>query len=425
MKKKGHHLDREFALGLDKQDVLAAYRQAFYSADPDLIYLDGNSLGRLPLPTVDRLRNTVEQEWGVELIRSWNAGWWEAPKRIGGKIAGLIGADPQQVVVGDSTSVNLFKLAMVALQDRPLRRKIISDALNFPSDLYILQGCAHLLGDRRHLHLLPSKDGIIVDEEEYLQAIDDETALVTFSHVAFKSGFLCDIQPIVTRAHEVGAAVLVDLSHSVGVVPIELDRWGVDFAVGCCYKYLNGGPGAPAFLYVRRDLLETTRSPIWGWWGQRSPFQFELQYQPAKGVEHFLVGAPSILSLLAIEPALDLISEAGVMAIREKSIQLTSYLIDLFDPILTPLGFKLGTPRNVDRRGSHVSICHPEGYRISQALIEEMKLIPDFREPDMIRLGLAPLYTSFAEVWEAVDRIRCVVEEGRYLKYKLERKAVT
>jgi kynureninase len=414
-----------FARRLDAEDALASFREAFVIADPDLIYVDGNSLGRLPRRTVERMRTAVEVEWGHDLIRGWNAGWYQAPAWVGEKIAQLVGAGPGQVVVSDSTSVNLFKLTMTALAKRPGRGRIVSDVLNFPSDLYILQGCTRLLGDRHHLHLVPSADGITVDQQALFDAMDERTALVTLSHVTFKSGFLYDAAAVTERAHQVGALVLWDLSHSVGAVPVELDRWGVDLAVGCTYKYLNGGPGAPAFLYVRRGLQEEALSPIWGWFGQRSPFDFDLEYERAEGVGRFLVGTPPILSLLAMESALDLLLEAGLKGIRRKSVRLTSYLVYLVDTVLAPLGFALGSPRDPARRGSHISIQHPEGYRINRALIEEMGVLPDFREPDNIRLGLVPLYTSFAEVWEAVDRIRQVVEEERYLRYPAERLPVT
>lgn len=414
-----------FARRLDAEDELASFRDGFVIAEPDLIYVDGNSLGRLPHQTVERVQTVVESGWGRDLIRGWNTGWFEAPARVGEKIARLVGAGPGQVVVSDSTSVNLFKLVMAALAMRPERDRVISDVMNFPSDLYILQGCIRLLGDRHHLHLVLSADGITVDQQALFDAIDERTALVTLSHVTFKSGFLYDAAAVTERAHQVGALVLWDLSHSVGAVPMELDAWGVDLAVGCTYKYLNGGPGSPAFLYVRRDLQEKALSPLWGWFGQRSPFAFDLEYAPAEGIARFLVGTPPTISLLAMEPALDLLLEAGLERIRHKSVRLTSYLVYLVDTILTPLGFTLGSPRDPARRGSHVSIRHPDGYRINRALIEEMDVLPDFREPDNIRLGLAPLYTSFTEVWEAVDRIRRVVEEGRHLRYSTERLAVT
>jgi kynureninase len=264
-----------------------------------------------------------------------------------------------------------------------------------------------------------------VKEETLLGAIDERTALVTLSHVSFKSGYLHDAASVTARAREAGALVLWDLSHSVGAVPVELDRWGADLAVGCTYKYLNGGPGAPAFLYVRRDLQARMLSPIWGWFGQRAPFAFDLEYEPAAGVARFLAGTPPILSLLALESALDPVLEAGPERIRRKSVRLTSYLIDLADTVLAPLGFTLGSPRDPARRGSHVSIRHADGYRINRALIEEMGVLPDFREPDNIRLGLPPLYTSFADVWHAVERIRRAVEEGRHLRYSAERLSVT
>ena len=415
----------DFARHLDEQDELAPLRAAFVAADADLIYLDGNSLGRLPARTIERVRVTVEQEWGQGLIRSWNAGWYHATSRIGDKIGQLIGAGPGQVLVSDSTSVNLFKLVMAALVLRPEREQIVSDVLNFPTDLYVLEGCIRLLGGRHHLHLVSSPDGMTADQPALFSALDKRTALLTLSHVAFKSAYLYDAIALTKRAHRAGALVLWDLSHSAGAVPIELDRWGVDLAVGCTYKYFNGGPGAPAFLYVRRDVQETTLSPIWGWFGRRSPFSFDLHYEEAEGITRFLVSSPPIVSLQAIEPGLDLILEAGMDRIRRKSVQLTSYLIYLVDTVLAPLGFTLGSPRDPACRGSHVSVRHPEGYRINRALIEEMAVLPDFREPDNIRLGLAPLYTSFTDVWTAVDRIRQVVEEERYRHYPLERLPVT
>jgi kynureninase len=417
--------DLDYARQLDAHDDLAAYRDAFAHADDELIYMDGNSLGRLPHATIERLRAAVEQEWGGDLIRGWNHGWYEAPRRIGAKIAGLLGAGAGQVLACDSTSVNLFKLILAALALRPERRAIVSDTLNFPSDLYVAQGCIELLGGRHELRLAPAADGTTVDPAALYEAIDQQTALVTLSHVAFKSGFLYDMAAVTARAHAAGALVLWDLSHSAGVVPIELDAWGVDFAVGCCYKYLNGGPGAPAYLYVRQELQKAVRSPIWGWFGQQAPFAFGLDYQPAAGIDRFLSGTPPMLSLLAIEPALDMLLEAGVERMRRKSVQLTDYAIELFDAVLAPAGYTLGTPRSADQRGSHVSVRHPEGYRINRALIEALNVLPDFREPDNIRLGLAPLTTSFADVWRAVERLRRAVAERHYERFPAERLAVT
>ena len=421
----------DFAGRMDEEDELASFREEFVFSDPDLIYMDGNSLGRLPARALGRVRAIIEKEWGNDLIRGWNAGWYEAPARVGEKIANLIGAGPGQVIVSDSTSVNLFKLIMAALEMRAERRRVVSDVLNFPSDVYIMRGCLRLVESRvgsnspYQLDLVPSADGITVDLGAVRDAIDERTALVSLSHVVFKSGHLYDAAAVTEWAHQAGALVLWDLSHSVGAVPIELDRWGVDMAVGCTYKYLNGGPGAPAFLYVSHELQEEALSPIWGWFGERAPFAFDLEYTPAEGISRFLVGSPPVLSLLAMEAGLDLQLEAGMQRIRDKSIGLTSYLVYLFDEILAPLGFTLGSPRNPARRGSHISIRHPEGYRINRALIEEMRVLPDFRAPDNIRLGLAPLYTSFSEIWEAVERIREVIERRLYRKYSTERLPVT
>ena len=418
--------NRDFAAQLDRNDPLASFRSQFIISNPGMIYLDGNSLGRLPVRTIERMHTAVEQEWGHELVSSWGKNWWEAPVRVGEKIAALVGAGPGQVIVSDSVSINLFKLAIAALSLHPERTKITTDTLNFPSDLYILQGLVRTLGDRHQIIRIGSRDNDITpDLDELASAIDEDTALVTLSHVVFKSGYLYDMAAITELAHRQGALVLWDLSHSVGALPISLDTSQADFAIGCTYKYLNGGPGSPAFMYVRRDLQEQVLSPISGWWGEKAPFAFSLDYTPAPGMAHFLAGTQPILSLLAMEAGLDLTQETGLKNIRAKSVQMTEYLIYLFDAFLAPLGFNLGSPRSPVLRGSHVSIRHPEGYRINRTLIEEVNVIPDFREPDNLRLGLAPLYTTFAEIWEAVDRIRQVVEEKRYQKYPSARLAVT
>ena len=416
---------RDYARTLDQADELAGYRQRFFNADADMIYMDGNSLGKLPIQTMERVNEIVREEWGTRLIRSWGINWFKSPLVVGEKIAHLVGAAPGQVAVSDSTTINLYKLAMSALMLRPARNKIVTDTLNFPSDLYMLQGCAHVLGDRHHIHLMEPADGLRVETQTVLDTIDEDTALVTLSHVVFKSGYMYDAKTITEYAHQKGALVLWDLSHAVGAVPVELDAWGADFATGCTYKYLNGGPGAPAFLYVRRDLQKEALSPIWGWFGERAPFSFELEYKPAEGIQRFLVGTPPVLSVLAMEQGVDLLLEVGMPRLREKSLLLTSYLIQLFDALLSPLGFQLGTPREAELRGSHVSLRHADGYRINLALIEEMKVIPDFREPDNIRLGLTPLYTSFQDVWECVQRIQRVVTEKRHLRFPETRHTVT
>jgi kynureninase len=417
---------REFAAQLDQQDVLASYHTRFVANDPDLIYLDGNSLGQLPRSVIERMRTAVEQEWGTDLIRGWNKGWWEAPRRIGDKIATLLGAAPGQIVVGDQTSINLFKLATAALTLNSRKKRIITDTFNFPSDLYILQGIVQLMGRRHEIIRIGASDNDITPDLAALESvINEDTALVTLSHVTFKSGFLYDMAQITELAHRRGALVLWDLSHSAGSVPIELDKCNADLAIGCTYKYLNGGPGAPAFLYVNRRIQNDVSSPIWGWWGQNNPFEFDLNYEPAPGVQRFLVGTAPMLSTLAMEEALTPMLAAGMEAVRSKSILMTDYASFLTDHLLAPLGFSLGSPRDSARRGSHISIRHEEGYRINRAMIEEMNVIPDFRAPDNIRLGFAPLYISFTDIWEGFDRIRKVVADRRYEKYPKQKLAVT
>lgn len=421
--------DIESAQALDAQDELAGFRNEFVIDGPDLIYLDGNSLGRLPKRTIDLMRHLVEQQWGRRLIRSWNEGWVNAPLELGAKIAKLVGAQADEIIVTDSTSVNLFKLTVAALRARPTRTKIVSDVFNFPSDLYICQGVIDMLGQGHRLELISSTDTITIEPEAISAAIDTETALVSLTQVAFKSAFMYDMARVTGQAHDVGALMLWDLSHSIGAVPVDLNGCGVDLAVGCTYKYLNGGPGAPAFLYARRDLQGQLTQPIWGWFGAKTPFAFELDYTPAGDISHYWAGTPPILSLKAIEPALDLLLEAGIERLRAKSIQQTEYLIFLAEQQLAPLGFTIGSPRRADIRGAHVSLRHPEAYRINRAMIEAeppaVKVIPDFREPDNIRLGLAPIYTTFTEIQRALERIKTIAEERIYEKYAGERALVT
>ena len=320
---------------------------------------------------------------------------------------------------------------MAALGARPGRPVVVTDELNFPSDLYLLQGALRLAatnkqaGPDRRLVRVPAPDGLSVPLEALGAAITPETALVTLTHTTFKSGFVYDMPAVTERAHRAGALMLWDLSHSAGAMPLALDAAGVDLAVGCTYKYLNGGPGAPAFLFVRRELQDELLSPIWGWFGQQGQFDFALDYTPGPGMQRFLAGTPPMLSMAAMEPGLDLVLEAGLDRLRAKSVQQTEYLIALWEAWLAPLGVTLNSPRDADRRGAHVSLGHPEGLRIDRALIEEMDVIPDFRYPDNIRLGVAPLYTSFVDIYEGLTRLRRVLAERLYEKYPKERPEVT
>ncbi len=416
----------DFALQLDAQDKLASFKEAFVTSDPSLVYFDGNSLGMMPKVAQEKSRQIVDEQWGKDLIRGWNKGWWEAPSRVGDKIGQLIGAAAGQTLVGDTVSVNLFKLATSALTLHPNKTRIITDTFNFPSDLYILQGINQTLGNCHEIIRIGASDNDITPDLAALEAaIDENTALVTLSHVVFKSGYMYDMQRITELAHKKGALVLWDLSHSVGSVPVHLDDCNADFAIGCTYKYLNGGPGSPAFLYVNKNIQEKLSSPIWGWWGQKNPFDFDLDYTPAPGAQRFLVGTQPMISLLTMEAALEPMIQAGMDSLREKSILMTDYASFLTESWLVPFGFSLGSPVDSATRGSHISIRHPEGYRINRTLIEEMNLIPDFRAPDNLRLGFAPIYLSFADVWEGFDRIRRVMEEKKYEKYPKQKLAVT
>lgn len=414
---------------IDNKDELKEFRSRFELNDPNLIYMDGNSLGVLPKSTHPRMNEVIEKEWGERLIRSWNEGWYDRSQTISAKIAQLIGAQPDEVIVADSTSVNLFKLAYGALKLQNDRTKIISDNLNFPSDIYLLQGLKEVFGNKHQIELAESMDGIQIPTETYEKLIDSNTALVTLSHVVFKSAYMYDMKAITDLAHQNGALMLWDLSHAAGAVPVDLNGCNVDLAVGCTYKYLNGGPGSLAFLYVRKDLQEKLESPIWGWFGEDDPFEFGLDYRPAKGIRKFLAGTPPLLSLSAIEPAVDIMLEAGMDKIRQKSIKQTDLIIQLFNGKLANLGYSLGSPSDSSQRGSHVSLKHPEAYRICKALIDPeiggKTVIPDFREPDNIRFGITPLYTTFKDIWDTVEQLEIIVNEKLYERFDEAKDGVT
>ncbi|HWL43406.1 MAG TPA: kynureninase [Ilumatobacter sp.] len=390
---------------LDASDPLAALREQFVVADPDLIYLDGNSLGRTPALVPERLATLARGEWGDRLIRSWNEGWLDLPHRVGDLIGtGLLGAAPGQVVVADSTTVNLYKLAGAALAEAtrrdPARRVIVTDRGNFPTDRYVFAGLTQQLDAT--VRLVDSVGDVAA-------AVGPDTALVSLSHVDYRSGELADMAAINEAAHAAGALVLWDLSHSAGAVPVDLDGTGTDLAVGCTYKYLNGGPGAPAFLYVRGGLQASLVPPIQGWFGQRDQFAMGADYDPVPGIGRFLSGTPHIAGLVCVEEGARLIAGAGMNALRAKSVAQTELTIELADAWLAELGFRVASPREAERRGSHVALAHPDGHRISRALTELAGVIVDFRQPDVIRLGIAPAYTRFVDICDAVARLRDLV----------------
>ena len=394
--------DAATAEALDRDDPLASFRERF-ALESGVIYLDGNSLGRLPRATAERLATLTRDEWGAELIRGWDH-WLTLPLEVGDALAAaLLGAAPGEVVVSDSTTVNFYKLAVAALDARPGRRAIVTDRDNFPTDRYVLEGIATTRGlEIRWL----SGDPIDGPQPRDVEALlDDDVALVTLSHVNYRSAAIADVDAITRLAHAAGALTLWDLSHAVASVPVELEAWNVDLAVGCTYKYLNAGPGAPAFLYVRREHQSALWNPIQGWFGQRDQFAMAQGYDPAPGIAAWLTGTPTILAVAAVEEGVRLAAEAGIERIRAKGVALTEYAIELHDAWLAPLGFRLGSPRDSARRGAHVAVRRADAKQLCADLMRT-GVITDFREPDSIRLGLSPLTTSFAEVRRGIEYLR-------------------
>ncbi len=392
---------RSDALELDQKDPIRGSRESFLLPE-GVIYLDGNSLGPLPAAAVTRIDEVVQREWGRGLVRSWNdAGWIDLPERVAGKIASLIGATADEVMVADSTSINLFKLLAAALRLRPGRRVILSVLENFGTDLYVAEGLAILLGDGVELRLVPTT--------EIEKALSADVGVLMLTHVDFRSGEMHDMERVTAKAHEAGALVLWDLAHSAGAVEVELDAYGADLAVGCGYKYLNGGPGAPAFAFVARRHHEALETPLWGWMGHAAAFDFDTTYKPAPGVKRLRVGTPPILSLAALECGVETIAAIGVERLRAKSVALTELFMALVDQQCGGYGFELVSPEEASRRGSQVSYRHPDGYAIMQALIAG-DVIGDFRAPDILRFGLAPAYIRHADVWDAVAALRGIME---------------
>jgi kynureninase len=397
---------RDRAAALDAADPLASFRERFLPAPGVVAYLDGNSLGRPPAVTAERMDAFVRDEWAGRLIRGWTEGWMGWPEQVGDRLArAALGAAPGQTVVADSTTVLLYKLARAAV-DRavdgdPARREIVLDTDNFPTDRYVLEGIAAERGAR--LRWIETDPAAGVTPQQVAAAVGPDTALVLFSHVAYRSAWIADAPEITRIVHDAGALVLWDLSHSVGSVELELDGWGVDLAVGCTYKYLNGGPGSPAFGYVRHGLQERMRQPIQGWMGRRDPFGMGPGYTPAAGVRGIVSGTPPILATVPLLAALEMLEEAGIAAVRAKSRALTAYALDLVDAWLP--GVEVVSPRDPDRRGGHLTIRR-HGFREVLDALWERGVIPDYREPDGIRLGLAPLSTGFTEVHDGLEILR-------------------
>ncbi len=383
------------ATELDAADPLAAFLERFAPAPESLIYLDGNSLGRLPTDTPEAITRLIGHQWGERLVRAWDEGWMQLPTTIGDRLGEhLLGAAPGQTVLADSTTVCFYKLAAAALAARSERRQIVTDPDNFPTDRYVVEGLA-----QQH-----DREIVWAHPDELHRVLSDQTALVTFSHVDYRSARILDLRAITQAAHDAGALTLFDLSHSVGALAIALDDDEVDLAVGCTYKYLNGGPGSPAFLYVRAEHQAQLRQPIWGWLGREDPFAMAPGYVPGPGMARMLSGTPPVLGLVAAQQGIELVIEAGIERVREKSTELTEYAIALAREIP---GIGIGSPIDPAHRGSHVALTHPNARQLCQRLIDH-DVIVDFREPDVIRLGLSPLTTRFGDVQDALRRLQSV-----------------
>lgn len=393
---------RDFYLDLDQQDPLACFRDEFYLRE-GLIYLDGNSLGAMPLVAKQRALEVVEKEWGEDLITSWNKnGWFHKAETIGDKIAQLVGADPGEVMACDATGLNLYKLLSLSLNMRPDRKVIVMEGSNFPTDHYMAQGLIAQLGQGHEIRF--------VEKDQIMDAITEDVAVVCLTEVHYKTGHLLDMKAITEKAHDIGALMIWDLCHSAGALPIDLNGCNVDFALGCGYKYLNGGPGAPSFIFVAKHHQGKAIQPLTGWWGHAAPFAFERDYRPADTIWQMLTGTQPMLSLAVLECGIDIMTRADMSLIREKSIKLCDYFISLVEEHCAGFGFELASPREGQQRGSQISFTHRNSFAVMQALIAD-EVVGDFRAPDIIRFGFTPLYVRYVDVWDAVMRLKNIMEK--------------
>ena len=411
--------DREYALELDQNDPLAGYRSKFVITDPNLCYLDGNSLGRLPHATVKAVSDFLSQEWGNEVVTGWSH--WIDEAQVAGDLLGraVLGAGPGQVLVCDTTSVNFYQLCVAAIKARPGRKTIITDAANFPTDRYILKGIAEQFG--LNLIIIDNEDPAIAENEritaELLEKyMTEDVAMVTFEVIQYRSGARTDIQSVTDLARSYGALVVWDASHAAGAIEMNFDACGVDLAVGCTYKYGNSGPGSPAWLYVNKKIQRELQVPILGWFGNEDQFGMGPDFVKAEGIRGFQIASPSIIGIRGVQVAFAMIEEAGIDVIASKAAIGTQMMIDLYDEWLAPLGYTLLTSRNPKERGGHISLGHPDAARICVALRKFANVIPDYRTPNTIRLAIAPLPTSYVEVWDGFQRIRDLTQSRQYEK---------
>ena len=421
-------LDLKYARSLDRGDPLAGFRDQFVIADPTMCYLDGNSLGRLPKATAEAVQKMTVEEWGGELVTGWSH-WIDMAQTVGDRLgSAVLGAKPGQVLATDTTSVNLYRLALAAIKDRPGRSTIVVDEANFPTDRYILQGIAVDLG--MNLVTIPNEDPSVAQFERITpdllaEYVNSDVALVCLQVINYRSGARQDVPALTEVARSHGAYVLWDASHAVGSIDLQFDEWGVDLAIGCTYKYCNGGPGAPGWLYVKSDASKQLQAPIQGWFAQRDQFAMGPAFERAPGIRGFQIATPPVIGLTSVDTSMSIIEGAGMAAIEAKAATGTDFMIELFDAWLAPLGFGLQTPREPKMRGGHLSITHDDAAQIALAMRPLATVIPDFRKPNTLRVAVAPIYTSYEEIFIGFQRLRDLVATGDFQSAVLEESAVT
>ena len=422
------YLDRNFILDLDTKDPLAKFKSEFVIDDPQLCYLDGNSLGRLPKRTITAVTDFLAKEWGPELVSGWSH--WVDESQPTGDLLGksALGAAAGQILVCDTTSVNFYQLCVAAIKARPNRKTVITDAANFPTDRYILEGIAKQFG--LNLVIIQNEDPSVATNERITTEVlapylNDDVAMVTFQIIQYRSGARSEVKAITDQVRAIGGLVLWDASHAVGAIELDLDNSGVDLCVGCTYKYGNSGPGSPAWLYVSKRIQNELQVPIQGWFAQEAQFEMGPKFEKVESIRGFQIASPSLIGIRCVQSAFNMINEAGITQIAKKSAQGTELMIDLYDHWLKPLGFELNTPRNSDHRGGHISLVHPDAAQICVALRTLSKVIPDYRTPNSIRVAISPLATSYVEVWDGFARIRDLVASGEYKKVKESGSRVT
>ena len=420
-------IDLVTAQKLDQEDILANFKN-YFENNSNEIYLDGNSLGKLPKKTLKILQETIQNQWGKRLIRSWNEIWLDLPLGLAKKYGALLNIKKEEVIIGESTSVRLYQILHALINSKKYTNKLSSDNLNFPTDLYVLEGLANEFNLSK-VNLINYKQEIFADLNLLKKNIQNNQGIYCLSLVTFKSSFLYPMKDLNLWAEENNSIIVWDLSHAIGAVEIDLKETQTKIALGCSYKFMNGGPGSPAFLFIQKKLQDLLHNPIKGWFGHQNPFNFAPNYLPDSGINRFASGTTQVLSMQAMEPGIDITLEAGIKNLRKKSIALSEFFLNGIEEELIPLGFKIQSPSNSDLRGSHLTISHPASWQICQALIQgesnALKVIPDYRPPNLLRFGIAPLYTSYENIFRVLIRIKEIVKTESYKRFEIKKTKVT